>query len=156
MSVLGDVPTFLRQTGYKNPTGATSGVLQYTHKTPDIIWAWLAARPELFEACNAFMEGVRGSRPSWTTWYPIQERLIDGAAVEDGGVLFVDVAGGRGVDIAELRGRFPDAKGRLILQDRPEVLQDVTGLEGVEKVDIDFFQGQPVQGKQSFLCQWHL
>jgi hypothetical protein len=69
-------------------------------------------------------------------------------------VLIVDVAGGRGQSLLQIKKEFEDTgKGvgerRMILQDRKQVLDAVPDdqLLGIEKMVIDFFQPQPVKRK---------
>ena len=41
-----------------------------------------------------------------------------------------------------------DIKGRVILQDLPRVIEDISDpLPGVEKIGYDFFTPQPIKGK---------
>ena len=150
MPLLPKIPAFLRQLKHKNPSGATSGVFQYSEKMEISIWEWLAKEPELFQAFNDFMEGNRGSRTSWVQWFPIQERLIDGFDTKQGDTLLVDVAGGYGHDISHFREVFPQASGRLVLEDLPMVINDIGDLHpSIEKVPLDFFNPQTIVGMSS-------
>lgn len=147
MSVIGNVPQFLRENKHKNSSGGTSGVFQFTRKNDELIWLWLATQPELFDACNSFMEGNRGSRPSWVTWFPIQERVIDGFNAAHGDTLLIDVGGGRGHEVAGFHRAFPSAPGKLYLEDLPHVINDVLDLDpAIERLPQDFFAPQAVQG----------
>ncbi|EXJ79628.1 hypothetical protein A1O3_07907 [Capronia epimyces CBS 606.96] len=66
--------------------------------------------------------------------------------------LMVDIGGGRGLALLEIRKGCPNLQGELILQDRPYVLDDITpeDLPGVTKMPHDFFQEQPVQNAQVY------
>ncbi|PWY74271.1 S-adenosyl-L-methionine-dependent methyltransferase [Aspergillus heteromorphus CBS 117.55] len=61
----------------------------------------------------------------------------------------IDVGGGRGHILKQLRTSLPDLPGRFILQDRASVLADngpdMTA-HAIEPMAHDFFQPQPVQG----------
>ena len=67
-------------------------------------------------------------------------------------VAFVDVGGGRGQAIKAIRDEFPGLLlGRCVLQDRPEVLEAMASLKdpnltGLQTMEIDFHQEQPVKG----------
>jgi demethylsterigmatocystin 6-O-methyltransferase len=61
--------------------------------------------------------------------------------------VFVDVGGGTGRQCVALREKFPDLKGRVVLQDLPAVVAGVGMLDGVEVIGYDFFTEQPVKGK---------
>jgi hypothetical protein len=65
-------------------------------------------------------------------------------------VFLVDVAGGRGHDIKAFRERFPDARGRFILEDLPHVVdQALPGLQA-EKLPFDLFKEHPIKGASLF------
>ena len=59
-------------------------------------------------------------------------------------VLVVDVGGGQGVILKDLRASRPDLKGRMIVQDLPKEVQKGEEAEGVEAMSYDFFTPQPV------------
>lgn len=66
--------------------------------------------------------------------------------------LMVDVGGGRGLALLEMRKGCPSLRGELILQDRPYVLDDITSedLPGVIRMAHDFFEEQPVKNAQMY------
>lgn len=64
------------------------------------------------EDFNISIEGDRGSRPDCVDWFPVQEQLLDGFKPEKDAVLLVDVAGGRGRDIALFKNK-PRRSGPL-------------------------------------------
>ena len=95
------------------------------------------------------MAGYRAGKASWTQegFYPVSERLGAGLKKEADTVLLVDVGGGMGHDLEDLKTRFPDLKGRLLLQERPEVIRQIASLStGIEVIEHDFFTTQPVKG----------
>lgn len=61
--------------------------------------------------------------------------------------LIVDIGGGRGQSLLQIKQQWPDLKGRLILQDRPLVLNSFPELPGIEKMPHDFFTPQPVKSE---------
>lgn len=66
--------------------------------------------------------------------------------------LLVDIGGNLGYDLQGLKKLFPDIdwKGKLILQELPWVLDDITDLdEEIIKMEYNFFKPQPVKGKSS-------
>ena len=81
-------------------------------------------------------------------FYPVQKQLGDGVGSNDKSVLLVDVGGGMGHDLEELKAKHPELKGRLVLQDRPEVINKIEGpIPAIEPTVHDFFTPQPVKGK---------
>ncbi|KAJ6155504.1 hypothetical protein N7470_006070 [Penicillium chermesinum] len=145
---LAKMPEYLRQTNFRNPTtDLRKGVLQYGEQMEMPVWEWIASRPDLNESFNSFMEGDRGDRPDWVDWFPVQERVIEGFQGGENDVLFVDVAGGRGHDLKSFQAKYPNAPGRLVLEDQPHVLEEAQVSAKIEKVPIDLFKEQPIQGR---------
>jgi hypothetical protein len=93
-----------------------------------------------------FMSTWQLGGPNWIDWFPVQECIIDRFEDEEGGVLMVDAAGGRGNDLKKLRRKFPHAPGRLIVEDLPQILEGVAPSPGIECQPIDLFEPQPVKG----------
>lgn len=95
------------------------------------------------------MFGYLLGRPAWTDIYPAQERLIDGFDMnETDGVLFVDVAGGIGHYTDQFLSKFPDAPGRLVVQDLPGVIEAIQNLHPrIERNAYDMFTENPIKGK---------
>ncbi|THC89247.1 hypothetical protein EYZ11_011304 [Aspergillus tanneri] len=155
MPILAKVPEFLRHNGFRNPS-PTSGPLQYVEKSASF-WDFLSQKSEYFDVFNTFMEGDRGSRPSWLAWFPVQERLIDGFEQGNECILLVDVAGGRGHDISAFLNTFPEAPGRLVLEDKPQVIDELRGLDGrIERVAFDLFKPQPIRGARIYYMKFVL
>ncbi|PGH27028.1 hypothetical protein AJ80_01213 [Polytolypa hystricis UAMH7299] len=157
MPALASIPEFLEKTKFKNPSGAANGPFQYAEKIDVAIWDYLPNHPDKLDHCSTFMEGDRGSRPSWLEWFPVKEQVIDGFNKEEGDVLLVDVAGGRGHDIGAFHKAFPDAPGRLVVEDLPHVVDDIQNLDpAVERVKINMFEGQPIKGARTYYMKFIL
>jgi demethylsterigmatocystin 6-O-methyltransferase len=67
------------------------------------------------------MRVQREGRPLFFDALNFEKRFAQNADSET--ILFVDVGGSTGPQSQELRERFPDLKGRVLLQDRPEVVE---------------------------------
>jgi hypothetical protein len=100
------------------------------------------------------MAAYRAGKPSWVDpgFYPVSEELADKFDPTSSEVMLVDVGGGLGHDLQELRERHPSLPGRLVLQDRAEVIDAVAaGGGGVfEATAHDFFTPQPVKGARAY------
>lgn len=98
-------------------------------------------------AFNTYMEGQRVDRVQWHTYFPVQEVLLNDFNAEEKAVLLVDVGGGRGHDLEAFKEAFPHQEGRLIIQDLPDVIDDIRQpVPGVEAMKHNFFRPQPVKG----------
>ncbi len=95
------------------------------------------------------MSGYRAGKSSWVDpgFYPVEEHLGTGMKRGTEEVLLVDVGGGLGHDLELLKEKHEHLPGRLILQDKEEVLSQTPPKNNVfEKMTHDFFTRQPVQG----------
>ncbi len=146
---LAQLPAWFKSNGYQSPTSATSGPLQHIFNTNLNSFEYWATLPtNALQNFNTCMTGNRGSRPSWIEWFPVEHNVLQGAEEDETAVLIVDVAGGRGHDLEAFRRKFPHAKGRMILQDLPSVIDDIQDLDPhIERLTHDMFLPQPIRGK---------
>lgn len=137
-------PNYLREGGYRCPTDPRDGFMQYAFRTKMTTFELFSSIPRIFKDFNTFMGSTMGARRYWVDWYPIQERLLDGA--DDNSALVVDVGGGKGHDVLAFHAKYP-GRGRLVLQDLAPVMENLTDLDpGIEPMAYDFFTEQPVKG----------
>lgn len=94
------------------------------------------------------------TQPDWLDVIAFDTEVARDASAED--VVFVHVGGGNGSQCAALRKRFPNLRGRIILQDRAEVLETAVQSEGTEKMAHDLLTEQPVKGEETALSAWGL
>lgn len=74
--------------------------------------------------------------------------ILDGVRTHPNDVLLVDIGGGEGHYLHAFNDRFPDAPGRRILQDLPQVVSGpMDAPTGTELMAYDFFTPQPVKGR---------
>lgn len=138
--------SFFKDAGYHQPEDPRKGLYQYAFSTDKEAFEYWHTLPEVMDNFNTAMAAMRGSRPSWTEWWPVETQIFS-ESLDDNAALFVDVAGGRGHDIQAFRRKFPNQKGRLVLQDLPPVIDDIRELdEGIERVKYDIFTPQPIKG----------
>lgn len=147
---------FLRKDGFKNPTSFTDNPYTYAHETKGkTMWEHIAKDPERASTFNYAMAAQTQASLPTVGIYPFESEL--GPLVEDENtVVLVDVGGGKGHASHMIRQNCPGLKGKMILQDRPEVIADITDeLPGIEKMTHDFFQEQPIKGKRPFPVPAH-
>ncbi|ETS73453.1 hypothetical protein PFICI_14399 [Pestalotiopsis fici W106-1] len=158
MPCLAATPTWLKDKGYPNPIDPKDSIWQAGHgNCKELTFEWLAlpGNESYWDDANSFFEGDRGSRPAWFTWFPVQEKLLDGADVNDDAILMVDVAGGRGHDLLEFHAQYHAQPGRLILQDQQPVLDSITDLpKRIETYGLDFWTQQPVPGARVYFMKF--
>ena len=147
-------PEFLAATNYRNPDDPLVAPLQYANNLGKLNgFTWLCQNPAALSRFNSFMEGQRADRLHWGDWFPVREQILDHPDLTADTPLIVDIGAGRGHDLMGFRQRFPDAAGKLVLEDLSTVIDEVRGAQDLEaaKVDtqvFDFFnEVQPVEGR---------
>jgi hypothetical protein len=146
------LPKWLEQNHYRSPTEGRNSPFSLGFKTDLHFFEFLGANPEypaLAAQFNNLMSAYHQGRPSWMDvgFYPVQDKLIQGARRGEDEVFIVDVGGNKGHDLEEFTSKWPDYPGRLILQDLPHVLDNITTLHrSIEPMTHDFFTEQPVKG----------
>jgi len=156
MNSLARMPDYFAQTGYKNPSEQNDGPVQFSSGIGNItFFDYMATKPKLLNSFQTFFEADLGSRPVWVDWFPVKEKLLDDATkpIIDDGILYVDVAGGRGHDLLAFIKKFPEYPGRYVIMDLPHVVNDTTLDLGdrVERKEFNFFEDKVAPGKK-FRC----
>ena len=142
------MPEYLAKSQYRRPIPA-EGPVQYTWNTTlsgfDVVME--PQHADTLKDLNVFMEGRRYGSANWLEFYPFKERILDDLDNHPDRVTLVDVGGGLGQGLVELRERFPDLQGRLILQDLPKTIQQAGDSKGVfEAMAHNFYSPQPIKG----------
>lgn len=139
-------PKYFSEAGYRCPTDPRDGLMQYALQTKLTTFEYMNAIPHILKDFNTFMGNTLGARKYWTDWFPVQNRLIDGA--NETSPLLVDVGGGKGHDLLEFQAKFPQKPGRLALQDLSPVTSNLGVLDpAIKPMTYDFFSDQPIKGK---------
>jgi hypothetical protein len=151
LPVLASMPAYFKNNGYHLPCSSNDGPLQYAYGTnKDSYSYWSTEKPSTMANFNIFMQGLFGTpqRLGWTDWFPLEEVCFDGFDGSKSPYLFVDVAGGKGHECDLLLRKHPKLQGKLVLEELPFVIDDISDLDiRVERVKHDFTTPQPVQGE---------
>ncbi|KAL1603442.1 hypothetical protein SLS60_005029 [Paraconiothyrium brasiliense] len=150
------MPAYFKKTAYSQPEDPRDGLFQYSFGTDKEIFEFWSSQPDVIDNFNTCMTGIRGSRPSWIEWWPVEQRILNEDLRDDPSeVLLVDVAGGRGHDVQAFGRKFEACKGRLVLEDLPAIIGDIKQLdERVERVEYDFFTPQTIIAQERTESQW--
>jgi hypothetical protein len=150
---------WLKNNNNRAPMDVLNSPHTFAHQTDKPFFNWLHENPTYTKQFNHHMGGYRLGRPSWNDpdVYPVKQNLIAGFNSEqkdENGeelAMLVDIGGSYGHDIAKFHHMFPDAPGRLILQDLPVVLNDITDLDTkIERMPYDFNTEQPIKGARAY------
>jgi len=99
------------------------------------------------------VSAYRAGKPVWCDpgFYPLENltKDFDGTAYN---TILVDVGGGLGHDLQILKEKHPDLPGKLVLQDRQEVISTIeaTSLSSFEANPHDFFTPQPIKHAKAY------
>jgi hypothetical protein len=151
--VLQAVPKYFAEHGFSSPDSGVDAPFQnaYNCKGTHMFEYWQGNNPEMGRRFASMMDVWSRGRPRWffADFYPVQERLITGA--EKDRPFVVDVGGGSGHDIDGLREAFEgQLPGKLVLQDRPEIVKIAKVGAGVEGMAHDFMTEQPIKGARAY------
>jgi ribosomal protein RSM22 (predicted rRNA methylase) len=132
----------------KDPKSGKTAFKISQHSEEDF-YTWMETHPIHQEAFHRFMEAQFASLPTWLDAVSFESEIAHDTSADD--IVFVDVGGGNGSQCAALKKALPHLQGRIILQDRPVVLEGALEVAGMEKMPHNFLTEQPVKSKAS-LC----
>lgn len=141
---------FLGQDGWQDKITNRHNPFSFTHGCEGTsMFEWMSARPHLVERFNHSMMAGDGAQLT-IDMYPFAKELANDA--EDGGATVVDIGGGRGHILRQIRDLAPELQGKFILQDIPACIEECgkdLEADGFEAMAHDFFQPQPVKGMKT-------
>jgi len=139
------IPKYLDKTGYKNSTNPLDTVIQYGFDKPNKhFYQIFGEQPHLHTHFSTLMSLWSDGWLQFQEVYPVKEVLIDGYDPSAGAV-FVDVGGNWGQQTLALKEKFPQLKGRFVVQDLYSISaapKDDPRYAGIEWQAHDFFQPQ--------------
>ena len=147
------LPSWLAEHKFQAPTDPRDGPFQKAFQTDQAVFEWFPNHPEKLEYFNSWMTAQRDGRANWLDFFPFEEEITKGSATngEDGAVLFVDVGGAKGHEIQAIKERYPETKGKFVLQDLPDTIKQALVVPGMVAEAHDFFTEQPVKGTMILL-----
>lgn len=143
-------PSFFADTKYQDISNTRNTPFQKAFKTNLAAFEWISQQPKLFTAMQQVMTMMQGSE--WLVKFKALDnaaRALEEKALseESERPFFVDVGGGHGHQLVQLRDKYRQLKGRLILQDLPEAVEKLPPIDGVKTVAHNFFDKQGVEGR---------
>ncbi|KAL8689022.1 MAG: hypothetical protein Q9218_005211 [Villophora microphyllina] len=114
---------------------------------------YFAANEDQRKYFDDYMAVRRKGLSSWHEVFPMASQLVPGFNTSNSdAVLLVDVGGNWGHELQSFQKTYPDAPGRLILQDLPIMTEKFGGKapSGIEVMTYDFFTPQPVKGARAY------
>ena len=117
------LPEFFAANKYANPNNSRKCPFQLGIGADETFFEYLTNNKFVGDSFNDYMAAVHMGEKGLHTLYDFEERW--GSDLQESTPLFVDVGGGNGhqcLSLVELAG----GKGRIILQDLPEVTDDLS------------------------------
>lgn len=147
---LANLPRYLEKTGFKHVDGPP-GPFGDSNQTDLGMFPYLMEHPDMMSNFNAFMAGSLETRPDWFNTFPADEIILKGASEDPEKVLLIDVAGGEGHDVEAFHKAYPNAPGKLVLQDLPPVIANIKSLpDKIIRQPHDMFGEQTVKGARAY------
>lgn len=147
------IPQKVADNGFHSLTTGANSVLSDLYGKPEAnMWQLLSS--DDLKTFKSFVPTYNAEHVDWLEFYPAQDCLLTGAKSKQEEALFVDVGGNTGYQAAAFRSRFPNAVGRIILQDLPGIVE--THAPGIEAMAHDFFKPQPVRGARAYYLRFIL
>ena len=138
-------PGYYKSAGFHCPTDYKDTPFQKAFSTDLGFYEYIAQQPDASKNFHIYMSALQKRSLQWLDWFPVQERLIDSLySYTKGSVFLVDIGGGEGHYIRNFHKKFPQATGRLVLQDMHK--PDERLEEGIEYMEHSFFDPQPFKG----------
>lgn len=140
-------PHFLRRTNYRNPSNPNKTAFHLGMQTDQDLLKWLESHPDYSVNFNMWMSTQRKTKPIFLDVLDFPSKI---GPSDESTVLFVDIGGSRGHQSIAVRQPYPDLPGRIIVQDIPRVVAEVTanplpGFENIEIIEHDRFTPQPLK-----------
>ncbi|KAF2844841.1 S-adenosyl-L-methionine-dependent methyltransferase [Plenodomus tracheiphilus IPT5] len=145
------LPEFLARTNYKNPEDYNNSAFHLGAHTDLGFWEYLEADEKKLQAFNNGMRS-QATVKDFDSSYPFEAELNADPVGQDE-VVLVDVGGGRGHALERIKKRFPDLKGKLVLQDQAAVIKDALagGLSSdIEAQAASFFEPNPIKNARAY------
>jgi len=152
MRGISQLPEYLAKYGYENPgtNPANPSLFSYANNTELGFFEWMTSQPdtEELDGFNQAMARSMDSKRAAIVNVPVFQELVDTTSDE---VAIVDVGGGYGHLLREIRHRLPQIKGRLVLEDLPETVKGAEWVTAEDNVGVQGYnflqQEQPIKGQ---------
>lgn len=143
-----NLPDWLQSNQWTDPVGKMPTAWTSSIPTDSGPFEYLAENPWALKLSQAHMKIHWEGRPVFFDALDFAKRF--GQDTNSSTVLFVDVGGSTGSQALALRERHPDLPGRVLLQDRPEVVEQAKSqLPSSAKIEVEvynIFTPQPIKG----------
>ncbi|KAI1763789.1 hypothetical protein GGR53DRAFT_466924 [Hypoxylon sp. FL1150] len=151
------LPAFFRRHGYIAPQTKDDTAFAQANRVSaeeKTFFDWVKTRPEQAKNFNIFMGSHRTGMRTWLDRPEIIDEITSsfqkvtaGKDGEEKRVSFVNIGGNIGHQCKAFKQHVPDLGGTIILEDLEEIIVNAKLENGIEKVAVNFFEGQPIKSK---------
>jgi hypothetical protein len=153
------LPEYLAKISYRNPGDdpATKSMFQYVNNTELEFFEWMQTEPDALAAFNSGMSNSCALERSKTGTgyadiYPFE--LLDTDITSPDEVVLVDVGGGYGHVLDEIKRRHPSMRRKMVLEDLLKTVEAYLPLENVDIVPYNFLtEQQPIRGARAYILR---
>ena len=138
------LPKYLEDTKYQDIKDIDHCAWKPGHEPNLNVFQYIFSHPRQLEDFNTFMTQQRLEAATFLDSYPLGESLCS-EPVSPSEVLFCDIGGGVGHMCHAFRQRYPDTRGRIVLQDLPETISTVPVTTEFEATAHDYYTPQPIK-----------
>lgn len=145
----------MKKTNYKNPEDARETPWHMAYETTEetaIPYTWIYNQPYERDLFIRYMATQKTGINLWVDNFPFEQDISRGTTTDET-PLFIDIGGSGGHVCVSLKEKYPNIPGRVILQDRPEVIEQASFKLNIEKMAHDFWTVNPIKG--IMLCLLH-
>lgn len=146
-------PGYFQQDGFQNPPSSKNAPITYAERKKDMtIFDILEQDPtrlEYFHTSMAMVNAMSSGEAAKT--YP-----FDKLEPNSDGIVYVDVGGGKGQTVKLVKEVYPQLKGKVVVEDLPEVVSEGLMLPESEMIarPYNFLkEEQPVKGTSTYRCR---
>ncbi|KAL4809458.1 O-methyltransferase-domain-containing protein [Aspergillus unguis] len=141
-------PGFAHETGYTEVTNNLKTPFQKGFSTELTVYDWLAQHPEAAERFKNMMKLTQSG--GWMLGFEEFNKEALSAELHPETAFFVDVGGNSGHQCLAVLEKYPGLKGRLVLEDLPQVITELPEIPGVRLEATDIFQEQKIKGAKFY------
>ena len=138
------LPAYLKSINHASPA-SQAGNWSFVHGKD--IWTWFKANAEADKTVGLTMSALSTYRAPFFEIFSAKDLIANSSGAE---VLLVDVGGSLGHDLEAFIRTYPQSSGRLVLQDRQEVLQNADVHPGIKKMAHDLMLPNPIRGAAAY------
>jgi len=146
-----NLPDALAEGKYQDMSDSTKTAFNRAYQTKLPAFAWIISQPEKLGNFRQYMTVQHSGMPDWLSVFPVETECARwNKDKSNDATLLVDVGGSLGHQCIAFREKYPNIPGKIVLQDLPQMLEDLPLSTVFEKMPHNFWEIQPVKGAKFY------